>query len=145
MPRNSAIRDLSGNWIGLFQGWTGPRPVQIMIAVEDAERSAAFYEEAFGLRATIARRTKEADYPAFTFGEYRRDDFFLMWLLDDADRLDWPDTSNFSFLVDDLEAVHQRALAAGAIEVAGPHDTEGMPRSSRIKDLSGNWIGLAQG
>jgi DNA-binding transcriptional MerR regulator/uncharacterized glyoxalase superfamily protein PhnB len=145
MPRNSAVRDLSGNWIGLFQGWTGPRPVQIMIAVDDAKPSVAFYEEVFGLRAEIARRTKEADYPAFTFGAYERDDFFLVWLLDDRDRLDWPGTSNFSFLVDDLAAVHQRALAAGATEVTAPHDTEGMPRSSRIKDLSGNWVGLAQG
>jgi DNA-binding transcriptional MerR regulator len=145
MPRNSAVRDLSGNWISLFQGRTGPRPVQIMIAVNDAKPSVAFYEAAFGLRSAVARRTKEADYPAFTFGENERDDFFLVWLLDDPGRLDWPGTSNFSFLVDDLGAVHQRALAAGATEVAAPHDTEGMPRNSRIRDPSGNWIGLAQG
>jgi DNA-binding transcriptional MerR regulator len=145
MPRNSAVTDLSGNWIGLFQGWTGPRPVQIMIAVDDAKPAAAFYEEAFGMRSEVARRTKEAEYEALAFGEYERDDFFLMWLLDDPDRLDWPGTSNFSFLVDDLDAVHQRAIAAGASEVAAPHLAEGMPRNSRIRDPSGNWIGLAQG
>jgi DNA-binding transcriptional MerR regulator/uncharacterized glyoxalase superfamily protein PhnB len=145
MPRNSAVTDPSGNWIGLYQGWTGPRPKQIMIAVDDAKAAAAFYEEAFGLRSEVARRTKETDYEAFAFGEYERDNFFLMWLLDDPDRLDWPGTSNFSFLVDDLDAAHQRAIAAGASEVAAPHDTEGMPRNSRIRDPSGNWIGLAQG
>lgn len=144
MPRNSAVRDLSGNWIGLAQGRTGPRPVQIRIAVDDAKASAAFYEQAFGFRSQVARRTRDADYSAFMFGEYERDDFFLLWLLDDPDRLDWPGTSNISFLVDDLDAVHQRALAAGAAEVAAPHDTEGMPRSSRVRDPSGNWVGLAQ-
>jgi DNA-binding transcriptional MerR regulator/uncharacterized glyoxalase superfamily protein PhnB len=145
MPRNSAVLDPSGNWVGLFEGAAGPRPVQIMLAVDDAKLSAAFYEEAFGLRSQVARRTTEADYSAFMFGEYGRNDFFLLWLLDDQDRLDLPGTSNFSFLVDDLSAVHQRALAAGATEVAAPHETEGMPRNSRIRDPSGNWIGLAQG
>jgi predicted enzyme related to lactoylglutathione lyase len=145
MPRNSAVRDPNGNWISLFQGWTGPRPAQIMIAVDDAAASAAFYEQAFGIRSEVARRTKEADYSAFMFGEYQRDDFFLLWLLDDQDRFDRPGRSNFSFLVDDLDAVHQHALTAGATEVAAPHDTEGMPRNSTIRDPSGNWIGLAQG
>jgi len=92
------VRDLSGNWIGLFQGCTGPRPVQIVIAVDDAKSSAAFYEEAFRLRCQVARRTKEADYSAFMSGEYERDDCFLTWPMEDRGRLDWPGTSNFSFL-----------------------------------------------
>ena len=37
------------------------------------------------------------------------------------------------------------ALTAGATEIAPPHDTEGMPRCSAVKDPSGNWIWLYQG
>ncbi|MGI8870515.1 MAG: VOC family protein [Mycobacteriales bacterium] len=145
MPRHSAVTDPDGNWIGLAQGGTGARPVQIMISVDDAHAARAFYQEAFGLHYEVARRTKEQNYSSFVFGEYGRDDFFLLWLLDDPDRLDRPGPSNFSFLVDDLDAVHRRALAAGATEMRAPHDAEGMPRGSAVRDPSGNWIGLAQG
>jgi hypothetical protein len=93
----------------------------------------------------VGRRTREKEYSALIFGEYGRDDFFLLWLLDDAGRVDWPGPANFSLLVEDLDASHERALAAGAAEVTGPHDTEGMPRNSEVRDPSGNWIGLVQG
>ena len=42
-------------------------------------------------------------------------------------------------------AAHTNALAAGATEVAGPHDAEGMPRCSAVKDPGGHWIWLYQG
>jgi DNA-binding transcriptional MerR regulator/uncharacterized glyoxalase superfamily protein PhnB len=145
MPRHSAVTDPSGNWIGLFQGEKGCRPVQLMIGVDDAERAAEFYSQALGLSYQVARRTPEQDLQAFQFGVYGQDDFFLVWLLDDHGRMDWPGRANFSFLVDDLDAVHHSALAAGATEIAAPHDAEGMPRNSAIADPSGNWIGLAQG
>ncbi len=124
---------------------SGCRPVQIKIAVEDRESPVAFYQEAFGLNYEVARRTQHYDTNAFVFGEYGRDTFFLLWLVDDPDRVDRPGTSNFSLLVDDLDKVHASALAAGATEVAAPHDAQGMPRSLGVKDPSGNWIGLAQG
>jgi DNA-binding transcriptional MerR regulator/uncharacterized glyoxalase superfamily protein PhnB len=145
MPRHSAVTDPSGNWVWLFDGGKGCRPVQLMIAVEDASAAAAFYQDAFGLRYQVGRRTREKEYSALIFGEYGRDDFFLLWLLDDAGRVDWPGPANFSLLVEDLDASHERALAAGAAEVTGPHDTEGMPRNSEVRDPSGNWIGLVQG
>ena len=123
----------------------GSRPVQIKVAVDDLASSVRFYQEAFGLKYEVARRTQHHDSSAFVFGEYGRGDFFLLWLLDDPDRRDRPGTSNFSLLVEDVDTVHARALAAGATEVAPPHDAEGMPRSSGVQDPHGNWIGLAQG
>ena len=48
-------------------------------------------------------------------------------------------------LVDDLDASHATALAAGAIEVIKPQDSQGMPRNSAVKDPSGNWIWIYQG
>ena len=147
MPRNSAVKDPSGNWIGLAQGWpgvSGCRPVQIKIAVDDADSSVAFYQKAFGLDYRVARRTQSHEGRAFTFGTYGGDDFFLLWLLDEPGRCDRPGTSNFSFLVGDLDGTHARAIDAGATEVCPPRDAEGMPRNSAVKDPSGNWIGLAQ-
>ena len=78
------------------------------------------------------------------FGTYGHDDFFLLWLLDDPHRSDRPGTSNFSFLVGDLDAAHAEAIGAGATEVSPPHESEGMPRNFALRDPSGNWIGLAQ-
>jgi predicted enzyme related to lactoylglutathione lyase len=130
------------------QGWpgvTGCRPVQIKVAVDDLAPSLSFYKEAFGLDYRIARRAQHHHSSAFVFGEYGHDSFFLLWLLDDATRRDRPGTSNFSLLVEDVDETHARALSTGATEVVAPHDAEGMPRSSGVKDPSGNWIGLAQG
>jgi len=123
----------------------GCRPFQLKLAVDDLVASADFYREAFGLTYEVARRTRDHDSRAFVFGECGRDSFFLLWLLDEPDRRDRPGTSNFSLLVDVVDAVHAAALAAGATEVVAPLDAEGMPRSSAVKDPSGNWIGMAQG
>jgi predicted enzyme related to lactoylglutathione lyase len=148
MPRSSRVRDPSGNWVGLAQGWPGTsgcRPVQVMLAVDDLGASIAFYHDAFGLDYKVARRTEHHEGQAFVIGEYGKDNFFLLWLLADPARPDRPGQSNFSFLVGDVDKVHERALTAGATEVAAPRDLEGMPRSSCLRDLSGNWVGLAQG
>jgi predicted enzyme related to lactoylglutathione lyase len=120
------------------------RPVQLRRAVNDLAASVAFYREAFGLTYEVARRTRPHNSSALMFGKHGRDSFFLLWPLDDPDRRDRPGTSNFSLLVDDVDPVDARALAAGATEVVAPHDVEGMPRSSGVKDPSGNWIRLAQ-
>lgn len=51
----------------------------------------------------------------------------------------------FGLLVDDVDAFHRRALAAGATEQVAPMDNEGMPRSSRFEDPVGNRVVLWQG
>jgi PhnB protein len=52
--------------------------------------------------------------------------------------------SCFGMLVEDVDAVHQRALELGATEVASPADYDWKPRCSVIDDPSGNRIQLAQ-
>ncbi|TCO45893.1 VOC family protein [Actinocrispum wychmicini] len=89
------------------------------------------------------RRT-ETDYSAFVFGQYGQDSFFLLHLVDDPTDTDCPGPTTFGLLVDDLDLRHSRALTAGGTEITAPRDRQGMPRSSVIRDPSGNWIWLYQ-
>jgi DNA-binding transcriptional MerR regulator len=122
----------------------GCRPVQIKLAVEDVAAAAEFYTKAFGFRYDVVQRTQQADHSAFLFGCYGQDDFFLLHLISGQDRMDLPGPSTFGLLADDLDACHARAVGAGAAEAVAPHDAEGMPRCSAVRDPSGNWIWLYQ-
>jgi DNA-binding transcriptional MerR regulator len=123
---------------------TATRPVQLKIAVEDMDEAIGFYQRAFGFHYDVTRRTDDADYSSFMFGKYGENDFFLIHLLDHT-AIDRPGPSTIGLLVDDLDVTHVRALAAGGTEITKPHDAQGMPRNSAIKDPSGNWIWLYQG
>jgi predicted enzyme related to lactoylglutathione lyase len=120
------------------------RPVQIKIAVNDLDTAVTFYQQAFGLPHKVIRRTGDAEFSGFTFGEYGQDSFFLLVLTDDNGRLDLPGPSTFGFNVDDLDTCHARALVAGATEAVKPHKPGGMLRCSAVRDPSGNWIWLYQ-
>jgi DNA-binding transcriptional MerR regulator len=123
---------------------SGTRPVQLKIAVDDVDEAIAFYQKVFGFHYDITRRTDEGDYSSFMFSKYGERDFFLIHLLDDT-AVDRPGPTTFGLLVDDLDAVHSKALAAGATEVVEPQEAQGMPRNSAVKDPSGNWIWIYQG
>jgi DNA-binding transcriptional MerR regulator len=123
---------------------TGTRPVQLKIAVDDVDEAIAFYQKVFGFHYDITRRTDEGDYSSFMFSKYGEGDFFLIHLLDETS-VDRPGPSTFGLLVDDLDVIHSKALAAGATEVVEPQVAQGMPRNSAVKDPSGNWIWLYQG
>ena len=124
---------------------TGARPIQLKITVDDTDLAIAFYQEAFGFHHDVTRRTEDSEYSSFIFGRYGADDFFLLHLLADPDQADRLGPTTFGLLVDDLDECHSRALGAGGTEVSAPHDVEGMPRCSAVKDPSGNWIWLYQG
>ena len=124
---------------------TGSRPVQLKIPVDDTDAAIAFYQQAFGFHYDVTRRTENEEYSSFVFGKYGENDFFLLHLLADPAQADRLGPTTFGLLVEDLAESHARALAAGATEIAPPHDAEGMPRCSAVKDPSGNWIWLYQG
>jgi DNA-binding transcriptional MerR regulator len=123
---------------------TGCRPCQIKIAVDDIDTAVAFYVKAFAFRYEVVQRTEQADYSAFMFGTYGQENFFLMHLIAGQDRMDLPGPSTFGLLVEDLDTHHARAVEAGATETVAPHEAEGMPRCSAVRDPSGNWIWLYQ-
>jgi hypothetical protein len=93
----------------------------------------------------MLEEAEQADYSAFIFGEYGQESFFLLHLISGQDRMDLPGQSTFGLLTEDLDACHARAVDAGATEAVTPHEAEGMPRCSAVRDPSGNWIWLYQG
>lgn len=119
--------------------------VQIKLAVSDAAAAVEFYRTAFGMNYEVTRRTDDEEYYGFIFGEYGQPGFFLIHLLDDPTDFDRLGPSTFSLLVNDLDAVHKRAIAAGATEAIAPRQPQGMPRGSAVRDPDGNIIWLAQG
>lgn len=124
---------------------SGTHPVQLKIAVDDVDAAIAFYQQAFGFHYDVTRRTEEGDYSSFIFSKYGERDFFLLHLIADPAQSDRPGPTTFGLLVEDLADSHKRALAAGTTEMCPPHNAEGMPRCSAVRDPDGNWIWLYQG
>ncbi len=122
----------------------GFRPVAINIGVRDIEEAVEFYERSFGARLETSQSGGLPVHARWQFGA--GDSFFLFNIRerapDDAHR---EHISAFGFVVDDLEAAHARALAAGATEHFAPMDHEGLPCHSHIEDPRGNRIVLWQG
>lgn len=138
------VNHISKEGLAMPSAQEGCTPVQLKIAVADVTAAVAFYSEAFALEFQVTRRTDEENYSSFMFGRYGEPGFFLLHLLDDPGDVDRPGRSTFGLLVEDLDAVHRQAVAAGAVEAVAPHDPGGMPRCSAVKDLDANWIWLYQ-
>jgi predicted enzyme related to lactoylglutathione lyase len=113
----------------------------INIAVDDLERSRRFYGEMLDVAFAEERHGDGPSHLNATFGEWNTPSWFLLALWPDSDRAG---TADIGFLVENLDQAYDRALAAGASEVHGPRDIEGMPRTAQITDPSGNQIGLYQ-
>jgi DNA-binding transcriptional MerR regulator len=125
------------------------RPVQIRLKVADVRKAAAFWTAAFDVVFNEAISSVQ-------FGTYRTDRFFLITLeerdVTPAERHDVaPGVHDVSaagrigLLVDDVDAVHQRAIEAGGAEVHPPADFAWKPRTSCVRDPDGNLIDLTQG
>ncbi|GAA2610029.1 MerR family transcriptional regulator [Paractinoplanes durhamensis] len=109
------------------------RPVQLRIQVADVRKAAAFYTAAFDVVFNEA-------ISSLQFGTYRSDRFFLITLEEGGG----PSGSRFGLLVDDVDAAHGRALAAGGAEHHPPADFAWKPRTSCVRDPDGNLIDLSQ-
>jgi DNA-binding transcriptional MerR regulator len=120
----------------------GTRLVMINVPVTELEQSRRFYEELLDIEFAEERHGDGPLHLNATFGEWNTPSWFLLVLYEDAERAGG---ANLGFLVDDLDRAYKRALAAGATDVYGPRDLEGMPRTAQITDPSGNDIGLYQG
>ncbi len=116
------------------EGYTAVTP---WIISRDTARLLAFVEAAFGAEE-LARIPNEDG--SIGHAEFRIGDAIVMGF--DA-RPDWPDTPAFLRLyVDDGDAVHRRALAAGATSVTEMTEMPWGDRVGRVRDPLGNlwWI-----
>ena len=122
----------------------GCRPVAINVGVRDLAEAIAFYEDVFG----VSFETDEVDgRPVHARLQFGHDESFFLFNMRErgADDPHRDHISAFGFVVDDLDAAHRRAVAAGAGEHFAPMDAEGLPRHSRFEDPSGNRVVLWQG
>ena len=98
------------------------------------DESVQFYTDVFGF-------SFDPNILSFTLGNYGDDSFFLLTV---ENWYDVAQPSCFGISVDDVGAIHQRALERGATEVSPPADFDWKPRCSVIDDPSGNRIQLSQ-
>ena len=117
------------------------RVVMVNVAVDDLEPARRFYEELLHVEFAEERHGDGPPHLNATFGDWNTPSWFLLSLWPDPERAGGAD---LGLLVDDLEGTYERALAAGATDVFGPREIEGMPRTAQIMDPSGNQIGLYQ-
>jgi DNA-binding transcriptional MerR regulator len=120
------------------------RVVEVNLGVDDVDAARRFYETTFGLEFTEDRHDDGFVHLLAAFGCWPSDEFFLLNICEGADDPFRAGRANFGFLVDDLDAVHKRAIAAGGTEIAAPHDASGMPRCSAVVDPGNNLLNLYQ-
>jgi DNA-binding transcriptional MerR regulator len=120
------------------------RVAEINLGVNDLEAARKFYEAVFGLEFSEERHGDGPVHLFATFGSWPGDEFFLLNLSAATRDPYRAGRADYGFLVGDLEAFHERATAAGGVELSPPSDVEGMPRTSAIADPSGNVINLYQ-
>jgi DNA-binding transcriptional MerR regulator/uncharacterized glyoxalase superfamily protein PhnB len=116
---------------GIMTALQAARIVQVTISVTDKPAAVAFYQKAFGA-------SYQPEISSLQFGDYPDDDFFLLTI--EAEQGFGP--SRFGLTVAGIDEAHRRALAAGGTEVEAPYDAAWKPRSSGVRDPSGNVISL---
>jgi DNA-binding transcriptional MerR regulator len=138
------LDDYIENGVPMKQTTPPCRVAEINLGVDDVDAARRFYEATFGLEFTEDRHEDGFVHLLAAFGSWPSDEFFLLNIIDGADDPYRAGRANFGLLVDDLDAVHQRAIAAGGTEMIAPRDMVGMPRSSTVIDPGNNLVNLYQ-
>jgi len=113
------------------------RLVFVALRVRDVETSARFYREAFGVLLHEGQPPEPHAEVSWTEGAYLH-----FALFPPGDGL--TANAHVGFHVDDVDAAHSRAAAAGAVVVQEPRD-EPWGRTSAYRDLDGNLVTLTEG
>jgi predicted enzyme related to lactoylglutathione lyase len=123
------------------------RLIFVALNVSDLERSAAFYEAAFGI--DLHRDTNEPETDVWIGGDHAAfswtDGAFLHFALFPAAPPERPVTrdAQLGLTVTNIKEAHARAVSAGAPVVHGPRQ-EPWGMTSRYRDPDGNLLSLTQ-
>jgi predicted enzyme related to lactoylglutathione lyase len=123
---------------------TTPRLVAVVLEVADLDRSARLYSEAFGIEL---HRNHHDETDRWIGGDHAARSWtegaFIHFALYAAKSADHTTGAQVAFAVQDIEAAHKRAVAAGAEVVHAPR-SEPWGRSARYRDFDNNIIELTQ-
>jgi predicted enzyme related to lactoylglutathione lyase len=117
----------------------GARLVFVALRVRDLEASARFYRDAIGIPLREAGGSDEEEHREYSW----TDGAYLHFALFRAGPGGETRKAELSFFVDDLEAAHARAVAAGA-EVAAEPENRPWGRTAGYCDPDGNLVSLTQ-
>ena len=137
--RQGAVRDAFGNiwYIAMIQGWTpgpeGVSSVQPYLHLRDSEKMLPFLEKAFG--AVVQGHVPTSPEGHVLHATVQIGDNTLE--VDEAHGEFQPMPCHLHLHVDDADAMHARALRAGATSVDAPSDKP-YRRSGGVKDACGN-------
>lgn len=117
----------------------GTRLVFVALRVRDLGASARFYSDAIGIPLRQSGGWDEEIHCEYSW----MDGAYLHFALFPAKADGGTREVELSFFVDDLEAAHARAVAAGA-EVAAEPKGEPWGRTAGYRDPDGNLVSLTQ-
>ena len=119
-----------------------PRLVSVVLEVADLERSERLYREGFGLDLHSSHHDDDDRWIGGTHAAVSwTDGAFAHFALYQAKGVERTTGAQVGFRVDDLEASHERAVAAGAEVIHGPI-AQPWGRSARYRDFDGNVVEL---
>jgi predicted enzyme related to lactoylglutathione lyase len=120
------------------------RLVTVVLTVSDLDRSTTLYTDAFGVEFHLGDHEGDDRWTSgrhaatsWTDGEFMH---FALYATKDGTATTG---AQIGFRVDDLDAAHRRAVAAGAV-VVHPPKPQPWGRSARYRDLDGNVVELTQ-
>jgi predicted RNase H-like nuclease/predicted enzyme related to lactoylglutathione lyase len=113
-----------------------PRLVFVALRVRDLEASARFYRAAFGVEFQEGQPPERHVEVSWTDGAYLH---FALFPADEGATAN----AQLGLHVDDVDAGHARAVAAGAVVVRAPRD-ELWGRTAAYRDLDDNIVTLTQ-
>ncbi len=120
-----------------------PRLNAVVLEVADLDRSAALYRHGFGIDLHDGDDHQAGD--RWISGRHAalswRDGAFLHFALYQAKGVEHATGAQVGFHVDDIDAAHALALAAGAVLIHAPRD-EPWGRTARYRDFDHNIISL---
>jgi predicted enzyme related to lactoylglutathione lyase len=120
------------------------RLVAIILEVSDLDRSATLYREGFGLDLHASDHESDDRWMGGAHAALSwTDGAYLHFALYQAKGPEITTGTQIGFAVDDLDAAHAAAVAAGA-EVVHERREEPWGATARYRDYDGNVIGLTQ-